>query len=135
MCSNRLNRPFIHTHKSLNMPTTLPLPSTSPDGLHDYSPSTYARHRPTESKRDTYDYPPYVRNLRNPQPDPNANANLESRMVNQPSDDPTDDTYPHIYEQSLDRLACAVGGKAVLPAAFQMIPGMLVRFCYFVSFS
>jgi hypothetical protein len=43
----------------------------------------------------------------------------------QPAEDPTDDTYPHVYEQSLDRLACAVGGKAVLPAAFQHIPGML----------
>jgi hypothetical protein len=30
-----------------------------------------------------------------------------------------------VYEQALDRLACAVGGKAVLPAAFQHIPGML----------
>ena len=36
-----------------------------------------------------------------------------------------DNTYLHMYEQSLDRLACAVGGKAVLPAAFQHIPGML----------
>lgn len=43
----------------------------------------------------------------------------------QPAEDPTDDTYPHVYEQSLDRLACALGGKAVLPAAFQHIPGML----------
>ena len=43
----------------------------------------------------------------------------------QPADDPTDDTYPHVYEQALDRLACAVGGKAILPAAFQHIPGML----------
>jgi len=42
-----------------------------------------------------------------------------------PADDPTDDTYPHVYEQALDRLACAVGGKGVLPAAFQHIPGML----------
>ncbi|KAI0253631.1 armadillo-type protein [Lactifluus subvellereus] len=42
-----------------------------------------------------------------------------------PAEDPTDDTYPHVYEQSLDRLACAVGGRAVLPAAFQHIPGML----------
>ncbi|KAH9167134.1 ARM repeat-containing protein [Lactarius sanguifluus] len=42
-----------------------------------------------------------------------------------PAEDPTDDAYPHVYEQSLDRLACAVGGKAVLPAAFQHIPGML----------
>ncbi|OBZ65152.1 Importin subunit beta-3 [Grifola frondosa] len=42
-----------------------------------------------------------------------------------PAEDPTDDTYPHVYEQSLDRLACALGGKAVLPAAFQYIPAML----------
>ncbi|EMD36115.1 hypothetical protein CERSUDRAFT_156882 [Gelatoporia subvermispora B] len=42
-----------------------------------------------------------------------------------PSEDPTDDDYPHVYEQSLDRLACALGGKAVLPPAFQYIPGML----------
>ena len=40
-------------------------------------------------------------------------------------EDPTDNTYTHVYEQSLDHLACAVGGKAVLPAAFQHIPGML----------
>ena len=40
-------------------------------------------------------------------------------------EDPTDNTYPHVYEQSLDRLACAVGRKAVLLAAFQHIPGML----------
>ncbi|GBE80930.1 Importin subunit beta-3 [Sparassis crispa] len=42
-----------------------------------------------------------------------------------PADDPTDDTYPHVYEQSIDRLACALGGKAVLPPAFQYIPAML----------
>ena len=30
-----------------------------------------------------------------------------------------------MYEQSLDRLACTVGRKVVLPAAFQHIPGML----------
>ena len=35
---------------------------------------------------------------------------------------PTDDTYPHVYEQALDRLAFVIGGKAVLPAAFQHIP-------------
>ncbi|KAI0782934.1 ARM repeat-containing protein [Abortiporus biennis] len=42
-----------------------------------------------------------------------------------PADDPTDDSYPHVYEQALDRLACALGGRAVLPAASQYIPGML----------
>ncbi|KAF9809312.1 hypothetical protein IEO21_07461 [Rhodonia placenta] len=43
----------------------------------------------------------------------------------EPGDDPTDDTYPHVYEQSIDRLACALGGKVVLPPAFQSIPAML----------
>ncbi|KAI9441935.1 ARM repeat-containing protein [Lactarius indigo] len=50
---------------------------------------------------------------------------LSSWLDADPAEDPTDDAYPHVYEQSLDRLACAVGGKAVLPAAFQHIPGML----------
>ena len=44
----------------------------------------------------------------------------------QPAEDPTDETYPHVYEQALDRIAIALGGKAVLPPAFQYIPGMLV---------
>jgi hypothetical protein len=43
----------------------------------------------------------------------------------QPSDDTTDDNYPYVYEQGLDRLACALGGKNVLPPAFQYIPAML----------
>lgn len=43
----------------------------------------------------------------------------------QPSDDPTDDTYPQEYEQALDRIACACGGEVVLPPAFQQIPAML----------
>lgn len=51
--------------------------------------------------------------------------NRPTSLAFQPADDPTDDLYPHVYEQALDRLACAVGGKAVLPAAFQHIPGML----------
>lgn len=46
----------------------------------------------------------------------------------QPAEDPTDDTYPHVYEQSLDRLACALGGKSVLPPAFQYIPSMLASY-------
>lgn len=50
---------------------------------------------------------------------------LEVWLEADPAEDPTDDTYPHVYEQSLDRLSCALGGKAVLPAAFQHIPGML----------
>ncbi len=39
-----------------------------------------------------------------------------------------DEAYPHVYEQSLDRLACALGGKHVLPHAFQYIPSMLVSY-------
>ena len=46
-------------------------------------------------------------------------------MVMQPAEDPTDDTYPHTYEHSLDRVACALGGAAVLPPAFSFIPAML----------
>jgi hypothetical protein len=36
-------------------------------------------------------------------------------------EDPTNETYPHVYEQSIDRLVCALGGNAVLPPAFQYI--------------
>lgn len=43
----------------------------------------------------------------------------------QPAEDPTDDSYPHTYEHSLDRIACALGGGAVLPPAFAFIPAML----------
>lgn len=32
-----------------------------------------------------------------------------------------------MYEQALDRLACTLGGEAVLPIAFQHIPGMLAN--------
>ncbi|KAI0032084.1 ARM repeat-containing protein [Vararia minispora EC-137] len=41
------------------------------------------------------------------------------------TEDPTDDTYPHLYEQALDRVACTLGGEVILPVAFQHIPGML----------
>ena len=36
-----------------------------------------------------------------------------------------DNTYPHTYEHSPDRVACALGGQAVLPPAFTFIPAML----------
>ncbi|KIK93959.1 hypothetical protein PAXRUDRAFT_33792 [Paxillus rubicundulus Ve08.2h10] len=45
-----------------------------------------------------------------------------------PSDDSQDESYPHVYDQSLDRLACALGGKEVLPPAFQYIPSMLASY-------
>ncbi|KAF7789279.1 hypothetical protein EIP86_000220 [Pleurotus ostreatoroseus] len=43
-----------------------------------------------------------------------------------PADDPTDDNYPRVYEEALDRIAIALGGKSVLQPAFAHIPGMLV---------
>ncbi|KZT38421.1 ARM repeat-containing protein [Sistotremastrum suecicum HHB10207 ss-3] len=43
-----------------------------------------------------------------------------------PSSDPTSISYPTLYEQSLDRLALALGGDIVLPVAFTYIPAMLV---------
>ncbi|KAG6865210.1 hypothetical protein C0991_004411 [Blastosporella zonata] len=38
------------------------------------------------------------------------------------------DSPPALYEQSLDRMACAVGGRAALPPAFQYIPSMLASY-------
>jgi hypothetical protein len=35
-------------------------------------------------------------------------------LPNIAADDVMDEAYPHVYEQSLDRLACALGGKHVL---------------------
>ncbi|TFK34400.1 ARM repeat-containing protein [Crucibulum laeve] len=35
---------------------------------------------------------------------------------------------PALYEQSLDRLACAMGGRSVLPPAFQYIPSMMASY-------
>ncbi|OSC97013.1 ARM repeat-containing protein [Trametes coccinea BRFM310] len=49
----------------------------------------------------------------------------EAWLEADPAEDPTDDTYPHTYEHSLDRIACALGGHAVLPPAFAFIPAML----------
>uniref|UniRef100_A0A8H7Y6G7 TOG domain-containing protein n=1 Tax=Psilocybe cubensis TaxID=181762 RepID=A0A8H7Y6G7_PSICU len=38
------------------------------------------------------------------------------------------DAPPALYEQSLDRLACAMGGRAILPPAFQYIPSMMASY-------
>jgi len=48
--------------------------------------------------------------------------------MSDPSEDPTNDASPHVYEQSIDRLARALGGKAVLPPAFQYISCMLASY-------
>jgi hypothetical protein len=53
---------------------------------------------------------------------------LDSWLEADPSEDAQDENYPHVYEQSLDRVACALGGKAVLPPAFQYIPSMLANY-------
>ncbi|KAJ6487827.1 armadillo-type protein [Mycena sanguinolenta] len=50
------------------------------------------------------------------QEDPSANSAAEAEST------------PAMYEQSLDRLACAVGGRAVLPPAFQYIPSMMLSY-------
>lgn len=47
-------------------------------------------------------------------------------IATQPDDDPTEDSNAHLYEQSLGRLASALGGDAVLPPTFQYIPDMLM---------
>ena len=46
----------------------------------------------------------------------------------QPSQSSSDDDDVQVYEQSLDRLACAIGGRAVLPVAFQQIPSLLASY-------
>ncbi|KAH7883434.1 ARM repeat-containing protein [Phlebopus sp. FC_14] len=53
---------------------------------------------------------------------------LEVWLDADPSEDAQDESYPHVYDQSLDRLACALGGKEVLPPAFQYIPSMLASY-------
>ncbi|EGO00640.1 hypothetical protein SERLA73DRAFT_166917 [Serpula lacrymans var. lacrymans S7.3] len=54
--------------------------------------------------------------------------NLDVWLDTDPSEDPLDENYPQVYEHSIDRLACALGGKAVLPPAFQLIPSMLASY-------
>ncbi|PPR07809.1 hypothetical protein CVT24_002881 [Panaeolus cyanescens] len=55
---------------------------------------------------------------------------VEAWLAEDPSlGSPTDtDSQPALYEQALDRLACALGGRAVLPPAFQYIPSMLASY-------
>ncbi|KAI5991786.1 armadillo-type protein [Pisolithus marmoratus] len=53
---------------------------------------------------------------------------LDTWLETDPSDDAIDETYPHVYDQALDRLASALGGKEILPPAFQHIPSMLVNY-------
>lgn len=56
---------------------------------------------------------------------PDDEETLSSWLDADPADDPTDATYPHVFEQALDRLSCAFSGSPILQIAFQYIPGML----------
>ncbi|KAI6101042.1 armadillo-type protein [Pisolithus croceorrhizus] len=53
---------------------------------------------------------------------------LEIWLETDPCDDATDENYPYVYDQALDRLASALGGKEILPPAFQHIPSMLANY-------
>ena len=56
---------------------------------------------------------------------PDDEETLAAWLDADPSDDPTDASYPHVFEQALDRLSCAFSGTPILAIAFQFIPGML----------
>ncbi|KAF5376326.1 hypothetical protein D9615_008446 [Tricholomella constricta] len=63
--------------------------------------------------------------------DEEAEGGLEGWLSDDPSNSSSSaetDSPPALYEQSLDRLACAMGGRAVLPPAFQYIPSMLASY-------
>ncbi|KIY43233.1 ARM repeat-containing protein [Fistulina hepatica ATCC 64428] len=49
-------------------------------------------------------------------------------LAEDPSSATSSSEEDNLYEQSLDRLACALGGKAVLPVAFTYIPSMLCSY-------
>ncbi|KAF9521782.1 armadillo-type protein [Crepidotus variabilis] len=56
---------------------------------------------------------------------------LDSWLKDDPSSNasPADtDSAPALYEQAIDRLACALGGRSVLPPAFQYIPSMMASY-------
>lgn len=53
---------------------------------------------------------------------------LEIWLETDPCDDAIDENYPYVYDQALDRLASALGGKEILPPAFQHIPSMLANY-------
>ncbi|KAG5641749.1 hypothetical protein DXG03_004294 [Asterophora parasitica] len=63
--------------------------------------------------------------------DEEAEGGLAVWLADDPSNNSSSmemDSPPALYEQSLDRLACAMGGRAVLPPAFQYIPSMLASY-------
>ncbi|KAG6876222.1 hypothetical protein C0993_004847, partial [Termitomyces sp. T159_Od127] len=63
--------------------------------------------------------------------DEDAEGGLATWLADDPSSNSSSsetDSPPALYEQSLDRLAIAMGGRAVLPPAFQYIPSMLASY-------
>ncbi|KAG6886930.1 hypothetical protein C0992_001601 [Termitomyces sp. T32_za158] len=63
--------------------------------------------------------------------DDDADGGLAAWLSDDPSANSSSseaDSAPALYEQSLDRLAIAMGGRAVLPPAFQYIPSMLASY-------
>lgn len=56
---------------------------------------------------------------------PDDDESLAAWLDADPTNDPTDASYPHVFEQALDRLSCAFAGSPILALAFQYIPGML----------
>ncbi|KAF8956378.1 armadillo-type protein [Flammula alnicola] len=60
--------------------------------------------------------------------DEDETAGLDAWLREDPSTSSSSletDSPPALYEQSLDCLACAMGGKSILPPAFQYIPSMM----------
>ncbi|KDR69484.1 hypothetical protein GALMADRAFT_128597 [Galerina marginata CBS 339.88] len=63
--------------------------------------------------------------------DEDETAGLEGWLREDPSTSSSSaetDAPPALYEQSLDRLACAMGGRSILPPAFQHIPSMMASY-------
>ncbi|KAF8333461.1 armadillo-type protein [Cantharellus anzutake] len=57
--------------------------------------------------------------------DDGGEATVRWSETEEPAEDDDDYGYQHVFEEALDRLACAVGGKALLPVAFMYIPALL----------
>ncbi|PPQ74728.1 hypothetical protein CVT26_005110 [Gymnopilus dilepis] len=63
--------------------------------------------------------------------DEGAGPGLEAWLNEDPSSNSSSaemEAPPALYEHSLDRLACAMGGRSVLPPAFQYIPSMMASY-------
>ncbi|KAF8310256.1 ARM repeat-containing protein [Clavulina sp. PMI_390] len=57
--------------------------------------------------------------------DEGGEATLRWAETDEPGDDDDEFGYNHVFDESLDRVACAVGGRALLPVALNYIPALL----------